>query len=60
MTTPVNLNKFRKTRAREDARRLADSNAALHGQTKAERILAAARTEHAARILDRHKIEDEE
>ncbi len=60
MNSPINLNKFRKTVAREEARRQADSNAVLYGQTKAERILAAARTEHAARILDRHRIEDEE
>ena len=35
MTSPINLNKFRKTRTRDDARKLADSNAALFGQTKA-------------------------
>ena len=60
MTSPINLNKFRKTRTRDDARKQADSNAALFGQTKAERVLAAARSEHAARILDRHKIDDDE
>ena len=60
MTMPVNLNRFRKIRAREEARNKADSNAALYGQTKAERVLAAARNEHAARVLDRHQIEDEE
>lgn len=57
---PINLNRVRKDRARTDARARADANAARHGLTKAEKVLAAARNERAARILDRHQIEDEE
>ncbi|RVT84355.1 DUF4169 family protein [Rhodobacteraceae bacterium CCMM004] len=42
MSKPVNLNRVRKDRAREAARRRADANAAKHGRTKAERAADAA------------------
>ena len=60
MTTPINLNKVRKTRQRDADRKQADVNAVIFGQSKAERVLAAARTEQAAHILDRHRIDEEE
>jgi hypothetical protein len=56
---PINLNRFRKERAKADAKLRADANAAKHGRTKAERLLDAARTKKARDMLDRHKIEDE-
>jgi hypothetical protein len=56
---PVNLNRYRKDKARADAKVRADANAVKHGRTKAERLLDAARTEKAKAMLDRHKIEDE-
>jgi hypothetical protein len=56
---PINLNRYRKERAKADAKLRADANAAKHGRTKAERLLDAARTEKARDMLDRHKIEDE-
>jgi hypothetical protein len=56
---PVNLNRYRKEKAKETARVRADANAAKHGRTKAERLLDAARAEKARAMLDRHKIEDE-
>jgi hypothetical protein len=59
MTTPTNLNRYRKEKAKADAKVRADANAAKHGRTKAERLLDAARTEKARAMLDRHKIEDE-
>ena len=52
MSEPVNLNRARKARVREEARRLADANAARFGRTKAERLLEAARSERARRALD--------
>ena len=56
---PVNLNRYRKEKARAEAKVRADANAAKHGRTKAERLLEAARAEKARAMLDRHKIEDE-
>jgi hypothetical protein len=56
---PVNLNRYRKEKAREEAKTRADANAAKHGRTKAERLLEAARAEKARAMLDRHKLEDE-
>jgi hypothetical protein len=37
MANVVNLNKFRKRRAKEEAAKRADVNRRLHGRTKAER-----------------------
>ena len=57
MTQPVNLNRFRKQKAREDKRRAGDENAAKHGRSKSERALDAARAEKARRDLDGHRQE---
>lgn len=51
----VNLNRFRKEKARADRRAEADANAAKHGRTKAEKALEKARVEKAARDLDAHE-----
>ncbi|RDC73417.1 DUF4169 family protein [Rhodovulum sp. 12E13] len=51
MTEPVNLNRVRKERAKAEAKRRADANAAFHGLTKAQK--QAARAE-AARAAERH------
>ena len=56
---PVNLNRYRKEKAKETAKTRADANAVKHGRTKAERLLEAARAEKARAMLDRHKLEDE-
>ncbi len=56
---PVNLNRYRKEKAKADEKARADANAVKHGRTKAERLLDAARNEKARQMLDRHKIEDE-
>ena len=58
MTTPINLNRARKARAREEARRQADANAARHGRTKAGREAERAAAEARARRLDQHRRED--
>jgi hypothetical protein len=56
---PVNLNRFRKEKARGDAKATADANAAKFGRTKAERAAEAARQDAAARHLDQHKRDTE-
>ena len=60
MNKPINLNRIRKERARDEARERANENAARHGISKAEKVLTAARSERAARILDQHKVDEEE
>jgi hypothetical protein len=55
---PVNLNRFRKEKAREAASTQADANAAKFGRSKAERVLQATRAEKARKMLDAHRRED--
>ncbi len=49
---PVNLNRFRKDRARAEKKARADQNAAFHGLTKAEKERAKA---EAARVARQHE-----
>jgi hypothetical protein len=60
MSDIVNLNRARKDRARAEAKALADANAARHGRTKAERVLEALQSERARKILDQHRLSEEE
>ena len=57
MSTPINLNKVRKDRARAEKKARADSNAVAFGRTKAEKAAERAREEKASRDLDGHKRE---
>lgn len=57
MSTPVNLNRYRKQKARADKRREGDANAARHGLSKADKTLAKARVDKAKRDLDGHETE---
>ncbi|MDA7424386.1 DUF4169 family protein [Thalassococcus lentus] len=57
MSKPVNLNQFRKAKARADKRRQADENAVKFGRSKAQRSLDQARTDKARRELDGHETE---
>ena len=57
MSQPVNLNRFRKQKARAEDKARADENAARFGRSKAERQRDAAKAEKAARDLDGHKTE---
>ena len=52
MSQPVNLNRFRKTKARAKKKAQADQNAAVHGRSKAEKELDRARADKAHRDLD--------
>ena len=56
---PINLNKVRKARKRDEEKMQADANVIRFGQTKAERVLDAARNEQASKRLDQLKFEDE-
>ena len=56
---PINLNKARKAKAREDAKARADENAVKYGRTKAQRLLEATQHEQASKRLAQLKFEDE-
>jgi hypothetical protein len=58
MAEPINLNKFRKARAAAEARTQAAENRVRHGRTKAEKDLARAREDKAARDHAGHERED--
>ena len=49
---PVNLNKVRKARARQEAKASAESNAVKFGRSKADKIRDASETSKTARLLD--------
>jgi hypothetical protein len=55
MTTPINLNKARKDRAKAQAKTKAAENRVAFGRTKAEKALGKARVEKAVRDLDATK-----
>ena len=57
MSQPVNLNRFRKQKARADKKARADENAVKFGRTKAEKDLEKAQADRAVRDLDGHKHE---
>ncbi|GGE17551.1 protein of unknown function [Gemmobacter megaterium] len=58
MAELINLRQKRKEAARKAARTQADANAARFGRSKAEKELASAQTDKAARDLDGHKRDD--
>lgn len=58
MAELINLRQKRKEAARKAARTQADANAARFGRSKAEKELARAQTDKAARDLDGHKRDD--
>ncbi|MDF1718183.1 MAG: DUF4169 family protein [Antarcticimicrobium sp.] len=58
MGKPVNLNRFRKEKARAGNKARADENAVTFGRSKAEKDLDRARAEKARRDLDGHEHED--
>ncbi len=52
---PVNLNQFRKAKARAEDKARADQNAARFGRTKACKDREAAKLEKVRKTLDQHK-----
>ncbi|MEZ5891988.1 MAG: DUF4169 family protein [Parvularculaceae bacterium] len=59
MSDVVNLNKFRKKKARGDKDKRAEENRARHGRTKAEKEREASDKDRARRLLDGHKREED-
>ncbi|ABG31858.1 DUF4169 domain-containing protein [Roseobacter denitrificans] len=57
MSTPINLNKVRKERARASRKAQADENAARFGQSKSQKDASKAKADRIARHLDAHKRE---
>lgn len=55
MGEPVNLGRFRKTRARAADKARADTNSVKFGRSKAEKTLDTARNDKAARDHDAHQ-----
>jgi len=59
MADPVNLNRYRKTKARAEKKVRANENAVKFGRTKAEKSRASALTELYSKRLDGHKRDDQ-
>ncbi|MCL4065554.1 DUF4169 family protein [Pseudomonas sp. GX19020] len=55
MADLVNLNRFRKDRARREKRAQADANAVKFGRSLSERAAEEARVEKSTRELDQHR-----
>ncbi|RYX89357.1 MAG: DUF4169 family protein [Bradyrhizobiaceae bacterium] len=55
----VNLNRFKKRTARDEASRKAEENRARFGRTKLERNLEVRSTTRVNTVLDQHKIDGE-
>jgi len=58
MADVINLKRFKKRNEREQAAKQADTNRALFGRTKAERVLDQRRKDRAGDLLDQHKLDD--
>jgi hypothetical protein len=57
MSEPINLNKFRKAKARVEKQTQAEANAAKFGRTKAEKDQQAQTVNNVVRLLDGHKLD---
>lgn len=58
MGKPVNLNRYRKEKARAEKKARADANAVKHGQSKAEKSVTKLEQDRQRRDLDGHKVEE--
>lgn len=58
MSQPVNLNRFRKNKARADKKARASQNVVKFGQTKSQKAVNRTKLETALQNLDRHKVEE--
>ncbi|SNS40823.1 DUF4169 family protein [Tropicimonas sediminicola] len=58
MADPINLNRFRKAKARKQAREDADRNSVLYGLPKAKKTRARAEAERIARLHEGGRRED--
>ncbi|MGH1329273.1 MAG: DUF4169 family protein [Paracoccaceae bacterium] len=60
MSKITNLRQFRKTSDRMKKREQASENASLHGRSKAQKVLEASQSARARKMLDAHRLEDDE
>ncbi len=58
MSQPVNLNRYRKQKARADKKARADQNAVKFGQTKAQKDLNRKLQEQTRKTHDGHEVEE--
>ena len=58
MDKPVNLNRYRKQKARADKKARADRNAVAFGQTKAEKEITKAQQDKLRRDIDNHELDE--
>ena len=58
MSEPVNLNKFRKAKAKANKEQKAKENRAKFGRTKAEKQLDKARSEKLSKLTEGHRLKD--
>ena len=58
MSKPVNLNRFRKDKARADKKARADENSVKFGRTKADKSRDKAENDRTTRRLDGHKADE--
>ena len=58
MVEPVNLNRYRKAKARADRKAQTSENSVKFGQTKTESALEKARADKAKTEIDQHKLDE--
>ncbi len=58
MGKPVNLNRYRKEKARAEKKARADANAVKHGQSKADKTAVKLQQDRQRRDLDGHKVDE--
>ncbi|MEM6658495.1 MAG: DUF4169 family protein [Pseudomonadota bacterium] len=58
MGKPVNLNRYRKAKARADKKARADQNAVKFGRTKAEKNISKSQQIKQERDLDNHELDE--
>lgn len=58
MSKPVNLNRYRKDKARAEKKARADQNAVKFGRTKAEKEIVKLQQDKQKRDLDGHEIDE--
>lgn len=58
MVEPINLNKFRKAKAKAEKKQQAKENRILYGATKAEKELLKAEDEKATQDIESKKLDD--
>ncbi|WP_298848426.1 DUF4169 family protein [uncultured Ruegeria sp.] len=58
MGKPVNLNRYRKEKARAEKKARADQNAVAFGRTKTEKDVVKLRQDKQKRDLDNHELDE--